>query len=36
MVDSAKALSYESPRLPTEGVIPACPNRAVQRTDSYG
>src|SRR5262249_34502025 len=35
MIDSASALSYESPVLPTEGSIPAWASRSVYRIDRY-
>jgi hypothetical protein len=35
ITDSANALSYESPTLPTEGSMPASANRSVYRIDRY-
>ena len=35
MTDSASALSYESPTLPTDGAIPAATSSAPYRIDRY-
>jgi hypothetical protein len=35
MIDSARALSYESPRLPTDGAMPESASRSVYRMDTY-